>query len=210
MSTFVLASECYCQSCRKLFHLNNQRISTVINMDIDGFEKTRFMNGTLNKIRCDKCNAEFTHETAMVVFSYKHKFAIYVNPHCEFDRCSGLKAPNGLFPAGFAFREVNYLVEAREKTNIFLSGLSEFAVEKFKYENFSNEDATPFDEYNLVFASHTDNEYIFEKYDYNDNLITRYAFSDDIKLNKAHCKMSASDLWMKINRLTINKLCKGD
>ncbi len=208
MASYVLASDCLCQNCQKYFSLNNERISTVINLDIEGFEKRRFEDGSLNRVRCDKCNTEFTFETKLVVFSFTGKFAIYVNPSPEFGLSSELTAPKIILPDGFIFREVNFLIEAREKTKIFSDGFSDTAMEKFKAEMFDDSVIKPIDEENIMYTSTVDGEHIFTVYDCNDNVVRTLSFPDTGCLNATSGIDIKSKHWLKINRLTINKLCK--
>lgn len=210
MPSYITAFEGLCQNCRKRFRLNNVKITTVVNLDITGFEKTAFMDGSINRVRCNECDTEFTFETMMVIFSYIRRFAVFVNPRSDFNKSSGLHTPHYLLPDDFIFREVNYLIEAKEKVNAFLDGISDIDIEKIKLCKFSEDEAIAFDEYNIIYTSSEGSQYVFTKYDCNDIPVDRYNIICKPNTETNYNNANKFRHWQKINRLTITELCKGD
>ena len=74
------AYTCICQDCNKVFIIDEVMV-TVINLDDDKDTAIEFFSSSLNKISCPYCNANFTYEIPMLIFSLKDNFAIKVAPH---------------------------------------------------------------------------------------------------------------------------------
>lgn len=203
MSSAITGYDAFCQECEKRFDLT-QRITQVVNLDIDGFEKENFLLGTLNRVVCPICKKEFTYEIPMIVFSLKMKFACLVFPNLTKDNANKLKdPPYHILPDDFCWRVVRYQIEALEKYNIFNCGLDDLTVEYIKMMNFSDGEAMPFDEKNIIFDSLNNDVYNFNQVDYNNNIMNTYCLKCELpEFNYENfCRLK----WLKIDRETLKE-----
>lgn len=213
MASFVRAFSALCQQCNKRFQISG-RFSTVINLDIEGFEKNNFEDGSLNRITCPLCKTEFTFETELIAFSFDMKFACIVDQNIDSKKADSLKSPPCiLLPDDFTFRCVRYLDEAREKHRIIKHGCDDFVIEYIKLKCFKDEDALPFNEVSLVFDSKKENIYKFSKLNYNGKILENYVivFNDsDIPEAVKNMKQSLKGKkWHKIDRITLKEEFKN-
>lgn len=203
MPSYAIAYNAICQECEKRFDIS-ERFSTVVNLDIEGFEKERFLDGSLNRIICPFCKKEFTYEIPMIVFSLKLKFACLVIPNLNSQNIIGIKnPPYHILPDNFRYRLVHYQIEALEKYKIFSLGLDDFQIEQIKLKKFSDDEAMPFDEKNIVFDSFNNGIFNFKQVDYNNNILNTYSFEYD--LPKAKCNNFCRLKWLKIDRETLKE-----
>lgn len=174
MASYARAFSGICQECEKQFPMAD-RFCTVVNLDMEGFEKDKFLDGSLNRVCCPFCNTEFTFELPMIVLSGRKKFACLVDPNVDIKGIEAIKNPPYiLFGDDFNFRCVRYMEEAREKIRILDSGCDDIVIEYIKLISFNDEDALPFDEVSLVFNSKKDDTYEFLKLDYNCRILDRF------------------------------------
>jgi len=209
MASYVRAFNGLCQECTNHFSMA-ERFCTVVNLDTSGFEKDKFIDGSLNRISCPLCNTEFTFEIPMIVFSLNMKFACFIDPGIDNNSNNLVKAPPYiLLPKDFTFRCVRYLEEAREKERILKSGLDDVLVEYIKLISFKDEDALPFDERNIVFDSKDKNTYKFTQIDYNNQILQKFSieFKDDnIPDEIINIKNSLSGKkWHRIDRMSLKE-----
>jgi len=209
MSSYVNTSDAVCQECEKRFNIN-LRFSSVINLDIDGFEKDGFLNGSLNRIKCPFCNTEFTFEIPLVIFSVKNKFAYLVCPNLNNTNEKFIKNTLHLFlPNDFKFRLVRYLIEAKEKYDIHVNLCDDIIIEYIKLCVFSDEEAMPFDKRNIVFKAKNNNEYIFEQIDYNDKVLNTYKINFNNEKIPDYVKEKSyklnNTIWHKIERISLKE-----
>lgn len=212
MPSYIRSFNARCQECEKAFSIA-QRFCTVVNLDIEGFEKDGFEDGSLNRITCPLCNTEFTYEIPMIVFSYEMRFACLVEP-CA--RNSLVKEPpHIILPDGFMFRRVSYLAEAMEKYRIFKSGCDDCVIEYIKLLSFKDEEALPFDEKNIVFENKNADEYEFSQLDYNNRVLNKYKITfkgSDIADSLINFKNSlGGNRWHRIDRIILKEelLCQN-
>ena len=204
----TLAYHCLCQDCDKFFQLNRY-MTTVINIDEDVDECIQLLSVTLNCVKCPECGSAFSYEIPMLLFSNKHKFAIRVNPSLvAYEADSGDEPPVFLSQFQYKYREVTFQIEALEKVRIFMAGLDDKLIEYIKLKTFKDEDATPFEDVNIVFESADNHSFFFAKMDSNNNIIARYEVNrkeyDDI------CFDDCLNRWQCINRYTINRYIKKE
>jgi len=199
----ILAYHCLCQDCDKIFQINRY-MTNVINVDDDVEEYIKLLSLTLNCVKCPECGSVFSYEIPMLIFSNKHKFAIKVNPlRDSYESGSNDELPALLSKFNYKYREVTFQIEAVEKLRIFMADLDDKLIEYIKLKTFKDEDATPFEDVNIIFES-TDKRCLhFAKMDSNNNIIARYEVEhknyDNVKFNDEPNK------WQYINRFTINK-----
>lgn len=211
MSSAVTGYDAFCQSCEKRFELS-EIFTQVVNLDIEGFEKQKFFEGTLNRVTCPLCKKEFTYEVPMIVFSLRMKFACLVFPNLTPDNTSEIKAPPYLImPNGFMFRIVRYQIEALEKYRIISSGLNDIDIELIKLEHFTDEESMPFDEKNIVFKSFENGAYNFNQVDYNNNILKEICIDNPILGSDTEFKNFCRFKWLKIDRETLKEdgLCQN-
>lgn len=209
MPSYVNAYDAICQSCGSRFNLR-ETFSATINLDIEGFEKQGFLNGTLNKVTCPFCACKFTYEIPMIVFSSKLKIAYLVQPTLRNDEnCISKNPPYAIFSKDYEYRIVRYLAEAKEKFDIKMSGLSDSAVEYIKLKSFTDDMAMPFDELNMLFVSYENKKYIFNQVDYNDKILNTYeiTFSENIPEYVLNISRK-NNKWLKIDRETLKEEVK--
>lgn len=209
MASYIRAFKGLCQECEKYFSLA-ERFCTVVNLDINGFEKDKFEDGSLNRVCCPFCNTEFTFELPMIVFSMNMKFACLIEPNINITGINSLKAPpHILLPEGFKFRCVRYLEEAREKVRILKRGLDDVFIEYIKLISFNDEVALPFDERNIVFSSKNEDTYKFTQIDYNNKILQEFTieFTDsNIPDAVINIKNSLSGKkWHKLDRISLKE-----
>ncbi len=213
MSSFVRAFGAICQECNKRFQIA-ERFCRVVNLDIEGFEKEKFEDGSLNRIVCPNCNTEFTFEISLIVFSQNMKFACIVDQNIDTKKIESLKnPPHILFSEDFTYRCVRYIDEAREKIRIIKSGCHDFVIEYIKLVCFKDEDALPFNEVSLVFDSKEGETYKFLKLNYNGEILENYdiVFKDsdipEAVKNMKHNKDNKK--WQKIDRISLKEEFKN-
>ncbi len=211
MPSYVNAYDAICQSCGLRFSIR-EKFSDTINLDIEGFEKKNFLNGSLNRVDCPFCGCNFTYEIPLIVFSEDIGFAYLVQPTLRNDKNYISKnPPYRIFSKDFEYRIVRYLAEAKEKYDIKISGLSDTAIEYIKLKSFPDTMAMPFDEINMLFSSYENGEYTFKQTDFNDKILNTYTinFSDkdipDYILNISH----QHNKWLKIDRETLKEEIKN-
>ena len=159
----TLAYHCLCQDCDKVFQINRY-MTTVINIDEDVDECIQLLSTTLNCVKCPECGSVFSYEIPMLLFSNKHKFAIRVNPLLDsYEAYSGDEPPVFVSQFQYKYRDVAFQIEAVEKVRIFMAGLDDKMIEYIKLKNFKDEDATPFEEVNIVFESADNHHFYFSK-----------------------------------------------
>ena len=211
MSSEVTGYDAFCQSCLKRFDIT-QRFSHVVNLDTEGFEKEGFLAGTLNKVVCNDCKCEFTYEVPMIVFSMKLNFACLVYPNLTNENLAEIKdPPHIILPNDFIFRVVRYQIEALEKYRMILYGVNDIGAELLKLKHFTDEDAMPFDERNIIFESFENGIYKFNQVDYNNNILKEFEVTDTLPdLNCKH-KNFCRFKWLKIDRETLKEdgLCQN-
>ena len=99
---------------------------------------------------------------------------------------------------------INYLKEL--STHVF--SLDDKLIEYIKLKTFKDEDATPFEDVNIVFESADNHSFFFAKMDSNNNIIAHYEVNrkeyDDI------CFDDCLNRWQCINRYTINRYIKKE
>lgn len=203
MPSYAIAYDAICQECEKRFDIS-ERFTTVVNLDIEGFEKNKFLNGSLNRTVCPFCKKEFTYEIPMIVFSLKLKFACLVMPNLNSQNIVELKnPPYHILPDNFCYRLVRYQIEALEKYRIFSLGLDDLQIEQFKLKNFSDDEAMPFDEKNIIFDSYNDRIIKFNQVDYNNDILNTYSFDCDLPNTEYNnfCRLK----WLKIDRETLKE-----
>lgn len=211
MSSAVTGYDAFCQSCEKRFELT-ERFTHVVNLDIEGFEKEKFLNGTLNRVVCPICKAEFTYEIPMIVFSIERNFACLVYPNLSNDNAKMIKDPPHLIlPEKFIFRVVHYQIEALEKTRIFMAGLDDTNIELIKLRNFTDDEAMPFDERNIIFVSYENDTYSFIQVDYNNNILKEICVDNTTLETDTKTKNFCRFKWLKIDRETLKEdgLCQN-
>ncbi len=198
----TLAYHCLCQDCDKIFQINRY-MTNVINIDEDVDECIQLLSVTLNCVKCPECGSAFTYEIPMLLFSNKYKFAVKVNPSLDsYEFGIDDEPPCFLSKFKYKYREVAFQIEALEKVRIFMADLDDKLIEYIKLKTFEDEDATPFEDVNIVFESADEHSFFFAKMDSNNNIIARYEVErkvyGDINFN------SEFDKWQCINRYTIN------
>ncbi|MBO7288791.1 MAG: hypothetical protein J6V03_02205 [Clostridia bacterium] len=213
MASFVRAFSALCQQCNKRFQIA-ERFCTTINLDIEGFEKEKFEDGSLNRIVCPYCNTEFTFEISMIVFSQNMKIACIVDQNIDTKEITSLKSPPYiLFPEDFTYRCVRYIDEAREKLRIIKHGCDDFIIEYIKLMCFKDEDALPFNEVSLVFDSKEGEAYKFSKLNFNGEVLENYdiVFKDsDIPEAVKNMKYSQKGKkWHKLDRISLKEEIKN-
>ncbi|MBQ4527410.1 MAG: hypothetical protein II998_04985 [Clostridia bacterium] len=198
----ICVYDCLCQNCHIPFK-SHAVLYNCVNYDIKNTMFDDFVSLTLNEVSCPHCNTKFTYEIPMVIISFRYQFAIKVNPAAFHSNIMSKQPPPFRFlPTGFKFREVYFMIEAVEKANIFSKALNDIYIEHFKKYNFSNEEALPFDEANIIYT-HSDNDFhYFEKYDCNNNLIE--SLKKSISVTKKISHELCNTKWHLVNRLTIN------
>lgn len=199
------AHNCICQSCNKIFAVNQLMVCS-FNFDKDEETSDSFVSYSLNLVTCPHCHCSFPFEMPMVIYSEKHRFAIYVSP--SFDISSkteiGLKR---FIPNSLRFRKCTYQAEAVEKAIIFKDGLDDRYIEYIKLCFFNDSDALPFDKINLIYKSCDDENYYFEKIDYNNNPLEKYIVSksEAMKLCEGISFENEKYQWKVVNRKTIKE-----
>ncbi len=207
MPSFVSGYNAICQTCGGRFRVDDV-FTTVVNLDIEGFEKQKFLDKSLNRVRCTHCKAEFTYEIPMVVFSLTMGFAVNVIPSLTPENIKTLKPPpHILFPGDFRFRAVRYMTEAREKYKLELAGLSDAAVEYIKLVCFDDEAAMPFHEKSLLFAGCKNNVYTFCQVDFNDKPTDSYIveYNSDNIPERIFDLTKSRGKWLKIDRESLKE-----
>ena len=213
MASYVRAFSALCQECNKRFQIA-ERFCTVVNLDIEGFEKEKFEDGSLNRIVCPLCNTEFTFEISMIVFSMNMNFACIIDQNIDTNGTDSLKNPPSiLLPEDFTFRCVRYMDEAREKLRIIKHGCDDFVIEYIKLMSFNDEDALPFNEVSLVFDSKEGEIYKFSKLNFNGEVLENYkiVFNDsDIPEAVKNMKYSLKGRkWHKLDRISLKEEFKN-
>jgi len=196
------AYKCICQDCSNVFNINETMVN-VINLDEDDC-LIQFLTASLNKISCPYCDADFTYEIPMLIYSQKSGFALRVNPSVP----SAPPSPDVKLPYFFKifnlkYRQVTYHIEALEKVRIFKDGFDDKYIEFVKFNFFSDDDCTPMEDINLCYKSSDNEKLYFEKLDYNGKLIKEY---EVLKSDVRECSFipePCSPAWVQINRYTI-------
>ena len=199
----VSAHRCVCQDCNSNFYINRQMIN-VINLDEDKDACVDFIKASVNRVTCPKCNANFTYEIPMLIFSCKDRFAIKVEPAFSPENSSEDFLPGFFNIFDFKYRKVSYYIEALEKVRAFKDGLDDRYIEYVKLRFFSDEDATPMDDVNLCYKASDNNNLYFEKLDYNGFLLKDFQVLKDDVLPCIFSDEPQNPVWQQINRYTIN------
>lgn len=208
MSSQIHVFNAICQSCQKRIHIDKY-ITTVVNLDTLSFECELFYSGQLNRLKCPHCNASFTFETPMVIFSQIHKLACAVLPNLDNDGESAIKKPPSHIMRDFDFRIVRYQIEALEKFKIRQCNCLDYVIEYVKLLNFDDDTALPFNEKNLIFENKYDNKYSFIQTDFNNNILNSYEILCS-EINIPECIIYKSNhlsnnKWLKIDRITLKE-----
>lgn len=184
MSSYEFTIGAKCEKCCKDFKINTVIVNSV-NLDFEGSYKDRFINNTINKVKCPYCNIEFTYERPFIAFSINMNFAVLVD--FDFDKTiltHGKSRILNLFGIkDMKFRLVNYMCEAVEKYRIFSARLDDYKIECIKNKYF---DADLFsDKKNkiLLFKEIYDNEMIFCLHDDIGNILENYTLPFDCYIN---------------------------
>lgn len=205
MSSEVTGYDAFCQDCLNRFELT-ERFSHVVNLDIEGFEKERFLAGNLNRVVCPKCKCEFTYEIPMIVFSMELKFACLVYPNLTNKNLAEIKdPPHIILPNDFMFRVVRYQIEALEKYRMALCGINDVYAELLKLKHFTDDEAMPFDERNIVFSSFENGICKFNQVDCNNNILKQFEVTDTLPDTENKPKNFCRFKWLKIDRETLKE-----
>lgn len=194
--------DCLCQNCNLPFKFQKV-LTNSINFDDNNKLLEKLLSFKLNEVTCPYCKSTFTYEIPMIIISFKYKFIIKVNPSVYTNRKTSLPPPFRLLDNDFKYREVAYQIEGVEKARIFSDGYNDIFIEWFKLCVFSDEDAMPFDEVNLIYT-HSDSKYFyFEKFNSDNKLIKSYIISKDTKILEQPKFEGDKFNWNIINRNTL-------
>ena len=195
---------CKCQECMTVFKIKNNIINSLI-LEHETQSYDNFLNNKINCVHCKKCKSDLTFETKMIIYDRTDKFAIYVDPTKESNIDDSI--PDFITEDGFKYRKVTYQAEAIEKTRIFRDGLNDYDVEYIKILNFSDDEALPFEDKNIVYYSSDGDTYTFHAI----NHLNKITGIQIIDVSDMHLKKLPDDdksKWNVVNRYTIENYLK--
>ncbi len=168
MSVFLPDGEILCEECDEYF-FKYAFVTNVFDLDAD----PKCADGLFNRIKCPRCDTEFTFETPILIFSNTKKLLISasVNNDGLINITSLKRALEISKSTDWTLRRCSFAMDAGEKIRIFNLGLDDTKVELVKlkcFDNYRNMDLT--DNY-ITFENIADNKLVFTYRDFKDNIL---------------------------------------
>jgi hypothetical protein len=179
VSVFLPDIEILCEECDEYF-FKYEFINNIFDLDAD----PKYADGLFNRIKCPRCDTEFTYETPILVFSNTKRLLICASVNNDgFININSLKRAFEISGStDWTLRRCSFAMDAGEKIRIFNNGLDDGKVELVKlkcFDDYKNMDLT--DNY-ITFENLRDNELVFTYRDFKDNILeTRYISFEEYK-----------------------------
>lgn len=174
MATFIPNDCIRCENCYEYFY-RYVHITNVIDTDKNDELSKSAATGLINRVVCPFCNAEFTYENPLVLFSNTSKIVCYAQHSVlplasrDFTLITKITGCND-----WSFRLCDFAMDASEKIRIFKDGLKDYVIEILKVNRFPEyKDMVLEDEYitydgkddsNLYFSKRSDLDIVLDKY----------------------------------------------
>ena len=193
-----------CQRCDNIFFAYVE-VNDLFDADLDN----DIISGIVNRVECTDCDAEFTFETPIVIYSYIHKFIIstdcdvYPLPCRKFGLATQIAKS-----ADWKFRTTSFTADAAEKIRIFKDKLCDGIIELLKIKHITEYKSLNLTEEYIVYENHDDTNIYFSKRDDCDNLLKTYTIPFRFYINETKIqKPIPTGDWIRVDReWAINKL----
>ena len=201
MATFIPDDCIHCENCHEFFY-RFVHITNVIDADKNDELGKSAVSGLVNRVVCPFCNAEFTYENPLVVYSNTSKIVCYADYHVLPLVCRDFTLLTKITGCSdWNFRLCDFAMNASEKIRIFKDNLQDSIIEILKLNSLPEYRTMILEDEYITYDGKDDEKLYFSKRSDLDITLENYTIplSEYNQLNDGKTQIPTGN-WLCIDR----------